>query len=436
MTTTARPPRGRTEPNSSGPNASGPKRTGAGATRVTLGGGRFTAQPSNYAFLLGVTLFMTVFGLIMVLSSSSVISHDDGGSFLGQFLKQSSFALVGIPLMLLTSRIPTRFFRRWAWLLLALTCGLQVLVVLTPLGVGKYGNKNWLQIGSLPAVQPSEAIKLAMVIWLGMFIARKLDKIERWRQVLLPVLIVMGFAMGLVMLGKDLGTVLIMAAIMLGALFFGGVPLRQLVTTVLVMGGAVVVFVLTNGSRMRRIGTFLDPSNASAGSTWQLQNGTYALASGGVFGVGLGNSHSKWDWLPSADADFIFAIIGEELGLIGALLVLALFVLLTVAFLRIYHASPDPAGRVTTAAVMVWLIGQALVNIAVVLGLLPTLGVPLPLFSSGGTAMISSLLAIGVVLSYAREIPSGEAPVPGRRDTRSRSSASARAAHSARGRRR
>jgi cell division protein FtsW len=364
---------------------------------------------SRYGFLLGVTLFMTVFGLIMVLSSSSVTSRDGGGSLVGQFLKQGGFALLGVPLMLVVSRLPTRLIRRSAWPLMLASCALQLLVVATPLGRGAFGNRNWLQLGSLPAIQPSEAIKLAMVMWMGMFFAKKLDRLTQWKYFLAPIVVVTGFGMFLVLLGDDLGTVMIMALILIGALFFGGVRLRQ-IGAILALGVLIVlVFVVTSANRMSRIASFLDPSAAGSTSRWQIQNGNYAMASGGVFGVGLGNSHSKWAWLPSADTDFIFAVIGEELGMIGAILVLLLFILLTIALLRVYHASPDPAARVTTAAVMVWLVGQGFVNIGVVLGVLPTLGVPLPLFSSGGTAMISSLLAIGIVLAYAREIPE-EAP--------------------------
>lgn len=374
-----------------------------GHTRISLGT-VFHAESANYVFLLGITLFMVVFGLIMVLSSSSVDSHVADDNFFAKFMKQGMFAMIGVPLMLIASRLPPRLWKKWAWPALFASCFLQLLVIATPLGVGAYGNKNWLQIGPLPALQPSEAIKVAMVLWLGMFFAKKQDRIQEWRYSLLPAVLVMGVAIALVLAGKDLGTVLIMAGILLGALFFAGVTLRQLGVTFAVGAGIVVLFVVTSANRMGRIMSFLQPHTSEyMSSGWQTQNGLFALASGGVFGVGLGNSHSKWSWLPSADTDFIFAIIGEELGLIGAILVLALFVLLAIAFLRIYHASTDPAARVTTAAVMVWLIGQGLVNIGVVLGVFPVLGVPLPLISSGGTALISSLVAIGIVLSFARD---------------------------------
>jgi len=196
---------------------------------------------------------------------------------------------------------------------------------------------------------------------------------------------------------------MIMASIMLGSLFFAGVPLRQLAATVVVAAVIAAVFVVTNHSRLERVTDFLHPHTSDPlSSGWQILQGNFALANGGIFGVGLGNSTAKWNWLPAADTDFIFAVIGEELGLIGAVVVLLLFLLLAIVFIRIMHASTDPFARVVTGAVMVWLIGQALVNIAVVLGVAPTLGVPLPLISAGGTALISSLFGIGVVLSFAR----------------------------------
>ena len=336
----ARPGRAKTSPaETQAPEG----RAAMGLTRISLGK-VFHAESADYVFLLGITMFMVVFGLIMVLSSSSVDSHVADDSFFAKFMKQGMFAMIGVPLMLIASRLPPRFWKKWAWAALFGACGLQLLVIATPLGVGAYGNKNWLQLGSLPALQPSEAIKVAMVLWLGMFFAKKHDRVDQWRYTLLPAVLVMGVAIALVLAGSDLGTVLIMAGILIGALFFAGVPMRQLVVT------------------------------------------------------------------------FV----------IGAVLVLALFVLLTIAFLRIYHANTDPGARVTTAAVMVWLIGQGLVNIGVVLGVLPVLGVPLPLISSGGTALISSLVAIGIVLSFARAAPARKAATERRVATAGRPTAASR----------
>jgi cell division protein FtsW len=370
--------------------------------RISLGRA-MQAESSNYFLLLGITLFMVVFGLVMVLSSSSVESHNDSDNFFARFWSQGVFALIGLPLMFLVSKLPARFWRKTIWLILGGACLLQVLVLVTPLGMEIGGNRNWLKVGSL-TVQPSEGIKLALVVWLGIVLARKKDMLDQWKHVAVPVVPIGGGAILLVTLGGDLGTTVIMAGFVLGALFFAGVRLRYLAAGMLGVAVVAFVVVMSSASRLGRVAAlFGGTSAANPDVNWQINNGFYALASGGVFGVGLGNSHSKWSWLPAADTDFIFAIIGEELGLIGAVVVLVLFVLLAIVFLRIIHASNDPFARVTTAAIMVWLIGQAFVNIAVVLGVIPVLGVPLPLISAGGTAMISSMTAIGIVLSFARE---------------------------------
>ncbi len=372
------------------------------SARISLGR-VFQAESANYFMLLGITLFMVVFGLVMVLSSSSVQSHTDTHNFFARFWSQGIYALVGLPLMLLVSRLPSAFWKKTVWVFLVLACFLQVLVLVTPLGVEIGGNRNWLRVGSFTG-QPSEAIKVALVVWLGVVLARKHDLLTNWKHVVIPVLPVAGGAILLVTIGGDLGTTVIMAGIVLGALFFAGVKIRYLAVGSFLVSILAVLVAVSSKSRVGRIAAFFGGhSAANPDVTWQINNGFYALASGGIFGVGLGNSHSKWSWLPAADTDFIFAIIGEELGLIGAVVVLVLFVLLAITFLRIIHASSDPFAKVTTAAILVWLIAQAFVNIAVVLGVIPVLGVPLPLISAGGTAMISSMIAIGIVLSFARE---------------------------------
>ncbi|WP_022883897.1 putative lipid II flippase FtsW [Glaciibacter superstes] len=381
-----------------------PRRAGPTA-RINLGR-VFTAESANYFLLLGTTLFLVIFGLVMVLSSSSVDSYLEDAGFFGGLLRQGFFALVGIPLMLVVSRLPLKFWQRVAWPAMLISCFLQCLVILTPLGITVAGNTNWLAIGSFQ-FQPSELIKVALVIWLGMILSLKQDKLDDWRHVLIPVFVVGGGSVMLVLIGGDLGTVMIMAGILFGALYFAGVKLRMLVIPLVIGGAAVGMVALSSENRMTRIASFFGDGCDAAGQTisaacWQPLHGTWALANGGVLGVGLGNSKAKWSWLPAADNDYIFAIIGEELGLIGAIVVLGMFILLAFAFLRIMRSATTMQARVTTAAVMVWIIGQAFVNIGVVLGVFPVLGVPLPLISAGGTALLTTLVAIGVVLSFTR----------------------------------
>ncbi len=362
----------------------------------------FAAEHRNYFLLLGTTLFLVAFGLVMVLSASSIESHVDENSFFSEFQRQGLYAALGIPLMLVASRMPPRFWKRWAWPALLIGVGLLVLVI--PLGYGYGGNRNWIDFGSF-SFQPSEFVKIALVVWIAWVLSTKEHLLGEWKHVALPIGPVAGIAIGFVLIGNDLGTATIMIALVLGCLYFAGVRLKFLAVTILVIGTLGTMFAFTSSSRSQRILMWINGCTESdySGLCWQVQHGTWALASGGVFGVGLGNSKTKWSWLPEASNDFIFAIIGEELGLIGAAVVLLLFIVLAIAFVRIIRASRDTFSRIATGGIMIWIVGQAFVNIGVVLGVLPVLGVPLPLISAGGSALIATLLAIGVVLSFARD---------------------------------
>jgi cell division protein FtsW len=375
----------------------------------------FAAETPEFFLLLGTTLFLLAFGLVMVLSSSAIESRIDDGDFFARAARQGLYAVIGLPLLLLASRAPISFWKRWAGWAVILGVALQLLVF-TDLGYGTGGNKSWLDFGSFTA-QPSELIKLSLVIWLPWILVKKAELLEDWRQVLVPIGPIVAVGVGLVLLGNDLGSASIIVLLALGTLFFAGVRLRHLAAAVAVIAVLAAGVATLSLSRRDRIDAWLtgciDPDLLGA-ECWQTVHGWEALAHGGVFGVGLGNSAGKWSWIPEADNDFIFAIIGEELGLIGCLLVLALFVLLAICFVRIIRLARDPFAKVATAAVMTWIIGQAFVNIAVVLGVLPVLGVPLPLVSAGGSALLTTMVAIGIVLSFARQRPhslADEAPV-------------------------
>lgn len=373
------------------------------AARIRLGA--FRAESKDYFLLLGTVLFLVVLGLVMVLSSSIVQSGlENNGDFTSRAMQQATYALIGVPVMLLAGRMPETFWMRIAWIALGISCALQLLVVATPLGVEVGGNTNWLRIGGVQ-FQPSELIKVALVIWLGLIVTKKKDQLGDFTHGILPILLVGGGAIGLVLLGGDLGTVMVMAGMLLGTLFLIGVRLRLLLVPLLFGVVAFGLVAVSSESRMKRITAFLQEhcTQFDTADCWQIQHGTFALANGGIFGVGLGNSAAKWSWLPAADNDFIFAIIGEELGLIGAIVVLGLFVLLALALARVLRAAETPFAKTVAAAVLVWVIGQACVNIGVVLGVFPVLGVPLPLVSAGGTALLTTLFAIGIVLSVARD---------------------------------
>jgi cell division protein FtsW len=362
----------------------------------------FAAENGNYFLLLGVTLFLVIFGLVMVLSSSTIESYNDDEGFFGRFIRQGLFAVVGIPLMLIASRMPARFWKRWAWPAL-LVGGAMQLLVFTGLGLEYGGNRNWITIGSF-SMQPSEFVKIALIVWVAWVLSTKQSLLGDWRHILLPIGPVAGAAIGFVLIGQDLGTAGVMLIIVLGCLYFAGVKLRYLAAGVAGITVLALLFAMGSSSRTSRISAWLNGCGAAdySGYCWQPEHANWALAAGGLFGKGLGNSIAKWNWLPEADSDYIFAIIGEELGLLGAVVVLVLFIVLAIAFIRIIRATTDDFARIATAGVMVWVIGQAFINIAVVLGVLPVLGVPLPLISAGGSALIATLLGIGVVLSFAR----------------------------------
>ncbi len=362
----------------------------------------FGAPTLNAALLLGTTLFLVAFGLIMVLSSSSVESYVANDSFFTDFVKQGAFAAIGIVLMLFAARMPASLWQRLAWVGVGLGIALQVLVF-TPLGFGANGNRNWIGVGGF-SLQPSEFVKVALCVWLAMIMTRKQKRIDSFWQAWIPAAPVAGLSIGLVLLGSDLGTVVIMVMLSFGALWFAGVKWWHLLLPVGGLALLAVPVVLSSPSRVRRISAFVQGCTDADyySGCWQQLHGTWALSAGGLFGVGLGNSRAKWSWLPEADNDYIFAIIGEELGLLGAAVVLALFALLAWTMLRIVRQASLQMTRVVAGAATVWLIGQAIVNIGVVLGLLPVLGVPLPFISSGGSQLIAALLVVGIVLSLER----------------------------------
>lgn len=372
--------------------------TGLRAVTVSLGR-RIRGTDRDVSLLIAVTLVLVIYGIVMVLSSSSVEEFAAGNNVSDKFVKQAVFAAAGVPIMLIASRLPVRFWRAIAWpFLIAATC-LQALV-LTPLGYEVSGNRAWISLGGF-TMQPAELLKVALVVWLAYVLSRKEKLLGNWRHALIPIVPVLAITISISLVTKDLGSVMVIGVLVLGALFCGGFPLRHLIFGGVIAVALAVLFAVISPNRVARITAFMSGTCDYEDLCWQSTHGLYALAAGGFFGVGLGNSRAKWSWLPEADNDFIFAIVGEELGLVGALVMIALFVAFTVLMVRILSRTADTFRRTIIGGVLVWLIFQAFVNIAVVLGLLPVLGVPLPLVSSGGSALLTTLLAIGIVLSMA-----------------------------------
>jgi cell division protein FtsW len=366
---------------------------------------RFDSPVATYYLLLGATLLLLVIGLVMVLSASAVTSLKASGSVFTVFRSQMVFAALGLPLMALAARLPVRAWRRIGWVAIIVTMVAQ-LFVFTPLGVTVNGNRNWIGLGSF-RLQPSEALKLALVLWGAGVLARKRPLLRDWRHATVPLLVPVGaLVLVLVLAGHDLGTSLVLLLILGALLFAAGAPMRLFG----VAGGATValvtVLVVTSDSRMKRVGAWLGGvCTDKLGTCLQPVHGKYALADGGWWGVGLGASREKWSWLPEAHNDFIFAIIGEELGLPGTLVVLALFLVLGYACFRLVARSDDLFVRIATVGAMAWLLGQMLINVGAVIGMLPVIGVPLPLVSSGGSALLTSMVTLGMLMAFARAEP-------------------------------
>lgn len=369
--------------------------------------GRFFDEKHRDALMLfGTTLLLVGFGLVMVLSASAVEEQSATGDPFNRVIRQALFAVVGIPMMLLASRAPISFWKRWAWPAMLFGIGLQLLVFVPVIGFGYGGNQNWIQIGDF-TLQPSEFVKVAIIVWVASILAPRTGDLGGVRRLTMPVVPVTVIAIGLVLLGKDLGTTAIMVLIVFACAYFAGARIWHLSVGGLLIAVVAMLVALTSPSRVSRITSWMQGCDLSdySGTCWQIYQGMFALANGGIFGVGLGNSHAKWNWLPEADTDYIFAIVGEELGLIGCAVVLAIYVVLAITLIRIMRRAEDPFARIATGGVLVWVVGQGFVNVAVVLGLLPVLGVPLPLVSAGGSSLLAVLLALGVVMSFTRSRP-------------------------------
>ena len=378
--------------------------SGEGPTGVVEPGwrDRLNEHPmAPYYLILGSAMLLLALGLVMVLSSSSVESYDIYGSAFTLFGRQAIFAVIGVVAMLLISRLPIPVFRRFALAFLVLSVILLLLVFVPGIGVGVHGQRNWIKLVGPFRLQPSEFAKLAMILWSADVLARKDRVLNQWRELALPFLPVAAGLVMLIVLEGDLGTAIIMAIIIAGLLFVVGAPVRIFVALGTIGIAGIGALSLTAGYRMERFTAWLHPEADLDGAGWQLTQGKYALGTGGWWGVGLGGSREKWGALPEAHTDFIFPVIGEELGLLGALTVLALFAAITVFALRMAIRTSDMFIRITCVGIVSWLIGQALVNLGAVLQLMPITGVPLPFVSYGGSSLLPSLMAIGVLLAFA-----------------------------------
>ena len=368
-----------------------------------------------YHLLMGATILLLILGVVMVLSASSILSFRETGSPYTIAQRQALFAGIGLVLMAVAMRLPVATWRKLAVPVMIVAVVLLVVVLIPGIGVVVNGQRNWIDIAGPFRLQPSEFAKYALVLWAADLLARREGRLDTWKRLLMPLLPVSFLLIGLVLLEGDFGNVLMLVAIVAGVLFAAGAPMRLFAVLGGVFAMAAVALTVVAPHRMSRFTIWLNPQGDPLGDGYQLIQGQYALGSGGLWGVGLGASREKWGSLPEAHTDFIFPVIGEELGLVGTVALLVLFAAIAVATFRLATISTRFYVRLAAAGVGSWLVVQAVVNIGAVLGLLPIAGVPLPLVSYGGSSLIPTLVALGMLMSFART----EQPIERRTPVRS-----------------
>ena len=368
----------------------------------------FDRPLTSLHLVLASTGLLLGLGLVMVLSASMVESYEKTGSAYSVFANQATWVALAVPTFWLGVRLPPRMYRRLAYPALLASLVLLVAVLIPGVGLEVNGARRWLVFGPLQ-MQPAELAKLALALWGADLLVRKHRLITQARHLVMPLVPVAALLAGLVVLEPDLGTSLCFAMVLFGLLWTVGAPGRVFGVLLGMAAAAAGAMVLVEPYRMERMLHFMDPDHDPLGTGYQPLLGLSSLASGGWFGVGLGQGRAKWLNLPEGHNDYIFAVLGEELGLLGCLVVLMLYATLAYAGLRVARRTADPFARLASAGVTVWIVGQAVLNMGYVSGLLPVTGVPLPLISAGGTSLLVTVLALGMLASFARHEPAAVA---------------------------
>ena len=364
--------------------------------------GGFTGVASNKFWLIFIVLLINVLGSLMVLSASSIESILQYGSPWSVFEHQLMWLVIGGIGFIIASRVDYHIWKRISPVLLIIS-GILLMAVLVPgIGLNALGSSRWVGAGPIK-LQPSELAKLALVIFGADLLSRRQDFIDDWRRSIRPLVLIFGAFAALVMLQPDMGTTMVIFLTMVSLLFIAGAQKKHLGTLsiVLLMGG--VIYGILEPYRRERLTSFLHPFAQSATGGYQVVQSLSALGSGHIMGVGLGASKAKWGFLPNSYTDFIFSIIGEELGLIGTLFVILLFVGLAVICIRIAMNSPDKFGKLLAGGITAWIMIQAIINIGAVTDVLPVTGIPLPFISYGGSSLVLALVSMGILSSISTE---------------------------------
>ena len=370
---------------------------------------------TSFHLIIAVAGLLTTLGLIMVLSASGVRSYDSDGSAWVIFGKQVLWTVIGLGGAYMALRMSVRFLRRVAFTGYVVTVILLVLVLVPGIGNLANGSRKWFVVGGL-SMQPSELAKIALAIWGAHLLAARRSERATLREMLIPLVPAAVISLALIVAQPDLGQTVSLGIILLALLWYGGLPLRVFGTSLLAVFAAGAVLAMSAGYRSERVRSWINPESDPQDTGYQARQAKFALAHGGIFGDGLGQGVAKWNYLPNAHNDFIFAIIGEELGFVGAFGLLALFGLFAYTGMRIARRSADPFLRLLTAATTMWVLGQAFINIGYVIGILPVTGIQLPLISAGGTSTAATLFMIGIMANAARHEPEAVATLRAGRD--------------------
>ena len=404
-------------------NAADDTKAGEAATEAVTRGprtrfGAWLGRPmTSFHLIIAVAALLTSLGLIMVLSASGVYSYDQDGSPWVVFAKQVLWTLVGLVAFYIALRMPVQLMRSLAFSGFAISIVLLVLVLVPGIGKVANGSRGWFVVAGL-SMQPSELAKIAFAIWGAHLLAARRLEHASLREMLIPLVPAAVIALALIVAQPDLGQTVSLGIILLGLLWYAGLPLRVFLSSLVAVVLSAAVLAMAEGYRSARVQSWLNPGADAQGSGYQARQARFALANGGVFGDGLGQGSAKWNYLPNAHNDFIFAIIGEELGFVGAVGLLCLFGLFAYTGMRIARRSADPFLRLLTATATLWIMGQVFINVGYVVGLLPVTGLQLPLISAGGTSTATTLLMIGIMANAARHEPEAVAALRAGRDDR------------------
>ncbi|EHI10789.1 putative lipid II flippase FtsW [Mycolicibacterium thermoresistibile] len=383
-------------------------------TRISAWIGR---PMTSFHLIIAVTALLTLLGLTMVLSASGVRSYGDDGSPWAIFSRQVLWTLIGLVAFYVAVRTRIRVLRRFAFAGYLVTIVLLILVLIPGIGTVANGSRGWFVFGSL-SMQPSEVAKISLALWGAHLLAARRMERASLREMLIPLVPATVVALALIAAQPDLGHTVSLGIILLALLWYAGLPLRVFVSSLVAIVAAAAVLAMAEGYRSVRVQSWLNPNADPQGAGYQARQARFALANGGFFGEGLGQGTAKWNYLPEAHNDFIFAIIGEELGFVGAMAVLCLFGLFAYTGMRIARRSVDPFLRLFTATATMWLLSQVFINVGYVVGLLPVTGLQLPLISAGGTASVTTLFMMGLIANAARHEPEAVAALRAGRDDR------------------